>query len=288
MLELTGLGQHYLLDNAAASFANTPVCSFASLSPTLPDPALPFQTLLPLKRLPTCVSFVSPIAATRVTKVSLFVLVLPMTWRMVQKARSLYRRETAAKQAAKNMQAASYEPDDLTRGADAELAPAELPVASPGGSSCTDGAAAVGELSSLKGRSTAGCQGQQQPAHTAGDVEVGGVVSQQKAKVSCWQQPSQGLAQTDPGTCQEIRNRLTHEQARMLPPFQCGLLVLLLAYVAAASLLAGYLVSSCLGLQHAGGPAVSPACFPSSGLLQAGSMVCWDTDSGCANSKPQQ
>lgn len=207
---------------------------------------------------------------------SLFVLLVPMAWRMVEKARCLHRRETVAKQAGKSMQAASYEPDDLMGEADAELAPAELPVASPGGSSCNDGAAAIGESPDLKDCSTAGGQGRQQPAHKADDVEVGGVVSQQKAKVWCWQQQSRDLAQTDPGTCQEIRDRLTHEQARMLPPFQCGLLVLLLADVAAASLLAGYLVSSCQGLHHAGGPTVSPECFPSSALLQAGSVVCWD------------
>jgi hypothetical protein len=35
---------------------------------------------------------------------------------------------------------------------------------------------------------------------------------------------------------------LAREQAQMVPPFQCGLLVLLLADVAVASLLAGYLV----------------------------------------------
>lgn len=38
-------------------------------------------------------------AACRVTKVTLFLLLIPITWRMVQKARTLYRNENAAKRA---------------------------------------------------------------------------------------------------------------------------------------------------------------------------------------------
>jgi hypothetical protein len=67
------------------------------------------------------------------------------------------------------------------------------------------------------------------------------------AVMSCWQHPSKDAGwscQVDPTTCQAVRGKLDKEQARMLPPFQVSLLVLLLADVAVASLLAGYLVST--------------------------------------------
>ena len=45
-------------------------------------------------------SYVNMVIPSWVTKVTLFLLLVPMTWRMVDKARSLYKKETAAKRAA--------------------------------------------------------------------------------------------------------------------------------------------------------------------------------------------
>lgn len=211
----------------------------------------------------------------RVTKVCLFVLLIPMAWRMVDKARSLYKRETAAKRAAKAAVAVkSFDADELTSAATNIL---EVP--SKPGQLQAPTTVAVSSPSDSRRESTAesptsqhsdGMQQEQQVAATQGDLETGmhtktalggaafaakPLVSipttphhtgdgPGKASTSCWQPPpsSEEYACSDPAACQAVRDRLAKEQASMLPPFQVGLLVFLLADVAAASLLAGYLV----------------------------------------------
>jgi len=211
----------------------------------------------------------------RVTKVCLFVLLIPMAWRMVDKARSIYKRETAAKRAAKAAVAVkSFDADDLTSAATDILevpskpeqaqAPPTVAISSPSDSHCESTA------ESPTCQHSEGMQQEQQVADAQGDLETGmhtkttlGAAASTakplvsipttphhtgevrgKASASCWQLPpsSEEYPCCDPAACQAVRERLAKEQAQMLPPFQVGLLVFLLADVAAASLLAGYLV----------------------------------------------
>lgn len=226
----------------------------------------------------------------RVTKTCLFLLLLPMAWRMVDKAHSLFRHETAAKKAT----AQSFEPEDLPTAAAATVAQlqpgAHLPAAATGAgpavpdaaedapaadagstSSCSavDASAAVQQTGGQGEPSAAppadiesGCAGkaalqlpQQQPCSLSGGP---GLSKGQQVQMGCWQLPSKDpewSCRTDPATCETVRHKLEREQAQMLPPFQCGLLVLLLADVAVASLLAGYLVGT-----NTSGVAVSIGC----------------------------
>lgn len=229
----------------------------------------------------------------------LFILLVPMAWRMVDKARSLFARETAVKRAVKTARVKSYEPDDLDEAVAAHAvaagalgsanppAAAEAPQgdsqhlgSSCSGSSGTDGAVAIAEHSSKQHKPAHGntlhsdSSAAAHPAQQAGaprDVEMGVSVNPTHAQagqephlqsggtaadssthggaavMSCWQHPSKDAGwscQVDPATCQAVRGKLDREKAKMLPPFQVSLLVLLLADVAVSSLLAGYLVSS--------------------------------------------
>ena len=209
----------------------------------------------------------------RVTKVCLFILLVPMSWRMVDKANSMFKRETAARKAA----AKSLEPDDLTAAAAAVAQLQSTPPAGPRVQSAAQAATeavAVGDAgspgSSCKPDTPAGVH-EAGLSGAAADIEVGyadkpaaaatatAPLQQQLAISStdsldrsqlvitrCWQYPSKDprwSCKTDPGICQTVQSKLVREQARMVPPFQCGLLVLLLADVAVASLLAGYMVS---------------------------------------------
>lgn len=199
-----------------------------------------------------------------------------MAWRMIDKARSLFKLETAAKKTA----AKSFEVDDLTQcgctatetvaaaapsagnlhktAKDALQAVGHVEIPVLANSSCTlvDGAAMAAAAATQAAHVTdtthkvvladveAGL-----PAHTA---EHSGAIARDSnaCNVSCskasrlWRRSSTHSEEaSNTAVRQAVHERLVREQAQMLPPFQVGLLVFILADVAVASLLAGYLVS---------------------------------------------
>lgn len=92
-----------------------------------------YHLLLLLPLLPLAVvgsiagSYVNMVIPSWITKITLFLLILPMTWRMVQKAHIMYRKETAARRKAAAEEAAAGTPI-AAAALDGPSSPAQAPL----------------------------------------------------------------------------------------------------------------------------------------------------------------
>lgn len=150
----------------------------------------------------------------------LFLLVVPMAWRMVVKARSMHARETAARREAARSFTELLTPPVPHAGAGKQgQLPADAPRDATEGS--LDLAVQLAEAKDADAPVRPG-SAPSHPGSTSSDPETG-----------CCARDASDAA---------VLARLQRDQARLLPPLQVGLLVLTLAYVAAASLMAGLLL----------------------------------------------